>query len=312
MVLRSLWAALAVFPLFFDANAREVSIQLANFEHKIPPLPGSLEDDSALRPPSRQDSANGGVVPRLGDERGFFMSQTDGPFSRSSGSEWSTGSKGDASGAGSPMMQGLVTFAAGSANFEDCASGSAYPISAEGDFAALEHAYLAAGNEPGIPVLATFDGEVVENEADGDDAGATVLVERFVGVWPGMSCERAMGEVSLTDTYWKIVSLYDAPVTMQENGKEPHMILLGADARFTATLGCNQFMGDFSLQGRGIRFGRGASSTRMACRSQQAKWESLFRDMIAQAKTWEITDGILNLLDDQGNTIAAFQSVSLN
>jgi hypothetical protein len=34
--------------------------------------------------------------------------------------------------------------------------------------------------------------------------------------------------------------------------------------------------------------------------------------MIAQAKTWEITDGILNLLDDQGNRIAVFQSVSLN
>jgi heat shock protein HslJ len=309
MILRSVWAVLAVIPMLNDANARQMPLELADPAMTIAPHPGGLKDDSDLHAPPRQITANEGIGSRRAEERGILVSQTDGPFRRSSGGIWSTDDFSVAAGSGSPAMQGLVTFAAGGARFEDCESGEIHPIATEGDFAALEHAYLAAGNEPGVSVFATFDGEVVEDMEDADEA---VLVSRFVGVWPGVNCERALGEVSLTDTYWRFVSLYGNSVSMPENGKEPHMILLGADARFTATLGCNQFMGTFKLQGHGIRFGGGAASTKVACRPQQTRWEALFRDMISDVEGWKITEGELNLLDAHGKPIAELQSVSLN
>lgn len=311
MVLRSLWAVLAIFPLLSNVDAREISPHLEPRDGTIAPLPRALEDDSLSRPMSRQFLANGRVILGLGGERGIFVTQSDGPFQRSSGRE-ASGESAAPTGAGSPPMQGLVTFLAGGAEFEECISGMAYPILTDGDFAALEHAYLAAGIESGVSILASFDGEIVEVTFEDADAEEAVRVERFVGVWPEMSCERAMSEVSLTNTYWKIVSLFEQEVSIPADGKEPHMILLAEESRFTATAGCNQFMGSYSLSGTRIHFGPGAASTQMACQPELQKWESLFREMISEAEFWEITDGELGFLDSKGNEIAAFHSISLN
>ena len=88
----------------------------------------------------------------------------------------------------------MLTYAANEARFTECLTGRDYPLVEDGDYEALEHAYLAAGAEAGGPIMASFDGGIVQvPEADGDGHRAEVLVERFVGVWPGETCERALG-----------------------------------------------------------------------------------------------------------------------
>ena len=89
------------------------------------------------------------------------------------------------------QLRGMVTYLADAARFTECLTGRDYPIAMEGDYAALEHAYLAAGTEPGSPLMASFDGAILDlPAAEGEDTEPTVQVERFIGVWPGDSCER--------------------------------------------------------------------------------------------------------------------------
>ena len=42
-----------------------------------------------------------------------------------------------------------------------------------------------------------------------------MLVERFVGVWPGETCERAEATASLTNTYWKILRLGETELAVE-------------------------------------------------------------------------------------------------
>ena len=92
--------------------------------------------------------------------------------------------------------------------------------------------------------MASFDGAIVREPAGaGKEAEPHVLVERFVGIWPGESCERADDTATLTNTYWKILRLGDVDITPGEGRREPNLILREGDTRFTATVGCNQIAG---------------------------------------------------------------------
>jgi hypothetical protein len=98
--------------------------------------------------------------------------------------------------------------------------------------------------------MASFDGGIVQAPKE-DGSGETrpeVMVERFVGVWPGETCERALGEATLTNTYWKILRLGDTEVAAGEGRREPNLILREGEPRFTATVGCNQVSGGYTLE----------------------------------------------------------------
>ena len=83
-------------------------------------------------------------------------------------------------------LRGMLTYVEDSARFTECLTGRDYPLVKDGDYEALEHAYLAAGAEAGGPIMASFDGGIVqEPKEDGTGTVPKVLVERFVGVWPG-------------------------------------------------------------------------------------------------------------------------------
>ena len=46
-------------------------------------------------------------------------------------------------------LRGMLTYVADEARFTECLTGRDYPLVKDGDYAALEHAYLAAGAEAG-------------------------------------------------------------------------------------------------------------------------------------------------------------------
>ena len=256
----------------------------------------------------------------LRGETGIFVAQASGTAVDATPEAAMTG-QGEATDAAvpkperEPSMQGLVTYAADGASFQQCSSGMTYPISEEGDYAALEHAYLAAGREPGLSIFATFDGDLEQRpgtDGSGDEKDV-VVVNRFIGVWPDVSCDRATREVGLTNTYWKILKLGETEIQVPEGGKDPHLILLGDDEdRFTATVGCNQILGSYSVDGDAISFGKGAASTQMACLPPLDGWERLLADTILQARRWTISGDKMCLVDETGAVIAEFQAVSLN
>ncbi len=210
-------------------------------------------------------------------------------------------------------LRGMLTYVGDEARFTECLTGRDYPLVDDGDYAALEHAYLAAGAEVGGPIMASFDGAILREPpggGSGADAGPQVLVERFVGVWPGETCERTVDKATLTNTYWKILRLGDTEIAPGEGRREPNLILREGEPRFTATVGCNQISGGYTITGDKLAFGAGAM-TRMACPAPLDAWETQLAGVLHAAASWRIDGQTLELLDAGGAPLALFQAVYL-
>jgi heat shock protein HslJ len=137
-----------------------------------------------------------------------------------------------------------------------------------------------------------------------------VLVERFVGVWPGETCERAMGEARLTNTYWKVLRLGETEVEVAEGMREPNLILREGEPGFTATVGCNQLVGGYTLEDDRLSFGA-AASTLMACPPPLDAWERQLAGVLERTAGWRIDGQTLELLDAAANPLALLQAVYL-
>jgi heat shock protein HslJ len=205
----------------------------------------------------------------------------------------------------------MLSYDADRARFTECLMGRDYPLVKAGDYEALEHAYLAAGAEAGGPIMASFDGAILQpSAADGEDGEPAVLVERFVGVWPGETCERAEGSASLVNTYWKVLRLEDREVKAGEGRREPNLILREAGRRFSATVGCNQLTGSYEASGDSLTFGT-LAATMMACEPPLDAWEAELGDLLGRTASYRIDGQTLELLDAAGASLGLFQAVYL-
>jgi heat shock protein HslJ len=208
-------------------------------------------------------------------------------------------------------MRGMVTYVADEARFTECLTGRDYPLIKDRDYAALEHAYLAAGAEAGGPVMASFDGRIIRfPEGAPKDSGPQVRVDRFVGIWPGETCEGPADKASLTNTYWKILRLGDAEVEPAEGRREPNLMLREDDSQFTATVGCNQMSGGYTLEGDKLSFGP-AAATMTACPAPLADWERRLGEVLDETAAWRIDGQTMELLDAAGEQLALLQAVYL-
>jgi copper homeostasis protein (lipoprotein) len=209
-------------------------------------------------------------------------------------------------------LRGMLNYVGDEARFTECLTGRDYPlVRGEGDYEALAHAYLAAGAEAGGAIMASFDGGIVRTpDANGENVAPQVLVERFVGIWPGETCERPMGEASLTNTYWKILKLGHTALSAGEGQREPNLILREDDPHFTATVGCNQILGGYTLEADRLAFQPGPQ-TAMACPEPLEAWERQLVEVLAGSVAWRIDGQTLELLDAAGNPLALLQAVYL-
>jgi len=86
---------------------------------------------------------------------------------------------------------GEMRYMADAALFTDCRTGRTYPIAMEADYLKMERAYLKAVVEPGAPQYVTFEGFIVPKpKMEGEGLEPTVVVERFINVWPEEKCGR--------------------------------------------------------------------------------------------------------------------------
>jgi uncharacterized lipoprotein YbaY/heat shock protein HslJ len=209
-------------------------------------------------------------------------------------------------------LRGMLTYVDDEARFTECLTGRDYRLVKEGDYDALEHAYLAAGAEAEGPIMTSFEGGILD-ETDWSDEpdGPGVMVERFIGIWPGETCEGVVDTASLTNTYWKILRLGDTELAVQEGRREPNLVLREGDPRFTATVGCNQLIGSYALADDRLSFGPGAS-TRMACLPPLDAWEAKLAEVLTESAGWRIDGQTLELLDATDTPIALLQAVYLN
>ncbi len=204
-------------------------------------------------------------------------------------------------------MRGMYVYMADAALFTECETGKRYPVAFEGDSVSLERAYLEARQQPGEEVLVSVEGHFAERPAmEGNRTEESLVVDRFIGVWPGETCG-ARGSVSeLENNYWKLTRLGDQPVPTLDGKREPHLVLHSEEARVAGNGGCNQFSGGYEIDGDSITFGLMAS-TKMAC-PEVEDVDQAFLAALENATSFRMTAHHLELLDDEGSTIARFEA----
>ncbi|TVR98818.1 MAG: META domain-containing protein [Rhodospirillales bacterium] len=208
-------------------------------------------------------------------------------------------------------LRGMMIYFADAARLTECLTGRSFPIAMEADFVALQRAYLEQREAPGAELMVSLEGALrMRPKMEGDGEERAVIVERFINVWPGERCERSMTDASLTNTYWRLVRLADTAVETIQGRREPHMLLRAAEDRFVATVGCNQMIGGFTLDGETIEFGQ-AAMTMMACPPPLDTLERTLTEALERTATWRINGNALELRDTDGNETALFQAVYL-
>jgi copper homeostasis protein (lipoprotein) len=206
-------------------------------------------------------------------------------------------------------LHGMFTYMADAATFEECLTGRRYPVAMEGDYLALERAYTSLPDRtPGAPVMASFDGEITQRPPmEGAGTVPSVVVRRFVGLWPGQTCERAMSHASLAPQYWRIVSLEGTPVAVAANEREPRLILRGDQGGYLASAGGDDLEGEYVVAGNEIQF---QGLTAPVPGPQEAREQlATLRTVLMSARSWKIQGQVLELFDASGRPIAVLEAV---
>ncbi len=141
---------------------------------------------------------------------------------------------------------------------------------------------------------------------EGEGQQPTLVVERFIGVWPGESCGSRFSTEPLENTYWKLTRLGDAPVVLASTQREPHFILHQQSRRLSGSGGCNQLMGSYELNGDQLTFGQMAG-TMMVC-AEGMDTEKAFLEALKQVSRSKIVRQHLELFDSSGHLVARFEA----
>lgn len=90
------------------------------------------------------------------------------------------------------LLTGMFTYMADAAGITLCVDGQRLPVAMEGDYRALEKAYGEAAPQPGQPLLVNLEGLITLRPSmeESRPPQTTLVVERFIAVWPQGSCEK--------------------------------------------------------------------------------------------------------------------------
>jgi copper homeostasis protein (lipoprotein) len=208
-------------------------------------------------------------------------------------------------------LTGMFTYMADAATITLCADGGRLPVVMEADYKALEAAYLKERQQPGQALLVSLEGLIAPRpsmEANRPPR-LSLVVERFINIWPRETCGNPLADSPLRNTYWKLVRLNDTPVQVAERQREPHLIFAHDQLRLSGGGGCNRLTGNFELDGDKLRL-RGMAGTMMACPAGMEQ-EQRFLQSLEKVERYRISGSHLEMLDATGAVIARFEAVAL-
>jgi len=110
---------------------------------------------------------------------------------------------------------------------------------------------------------------------------------------------------SLENTYWKLTSLGDVPVTAVSQ-QEPLFVLNSETHRVSGSGGCNRLTGRYELKDDQLTFSQ-LLTTMMGC-VEGMDTEKAFLKALTEAKTWKMGGEELQLLNNAGNVMARFKA----
>ena len=203
------------------------------------------------------------------------------------------------------FLLGEMTYMADAAMFKECVTRRSYPIAQEGDYRALERAYLDDRDAPGTLLTVHVEGSLLMEGAD----RRSVVVHRFIQTLPDQSCERQRAKADLINTYWRLDEMHGERIKGLPDRREPHLVLQNESSpRFRATAGCNWMSGPYERQGNRLSFGP-AAGTRMACPAPLGRIEDTLAQTLGAVREYRIAGESLTLLDGEGEVIAILTAV---
>lgn len=110
---------------------------------------------------------------------------------------------------------------------------------------------------------------------------------------------------SLENTDWKLILLGDSAVNVAPK-KEPHFVLNSTTKKVSGFGGCNQLVGNYTLDGDHLSF-RQIAGTMMAC-LEGMEIEKALLQVLPQVNSWKIKGQRLDLFDTSGRRIAGFEA----
>ena len=100
------------------------------------------------------------------------------------------------------LLRGLYSYYADAGRLKECFTGRTFPVAMEQDNVALEDSYLKLQQEPGQWLLANVEGRVVRRpKMEGAGEHPVIVVERFITIRPGETCETSMSTKELESAH---------------------------------------------------------------------------------------------------------------
>jgi copper homeostasis protein (lipoprotein) len=202
-------------------------------------------------------------------------------------------------------LSGMYRYIADAGTFTECTTGWGLLVAEKRDSETLETAYARRRQQPGEELKARVDGRlVVRPHPDAGVEQRMLVVERFIDMTPGETCDAPFSALTLDNTYWRATQLEGQPVPPSQPGGQAYLIF-EAGGRVSGSDGCNRMAGAYDLSHDSISFGPMAA-TRMAC-SGTADIERAFGNAVANASFWRILGDRLELYDANGVRLARFE-----
>ena len=207
-------------------------------------------------------------------------------------------------------ISGLFIYMADAAVITLCADGSRLPVAMEGDFRALQAAYMNARPAPGKALLVSLDGRIAMRPSMEESLPPldTLVVEHFISVSSQANCARASAKRPLRGTYWKLVRLGGAPVEVSAGQAELQLVFATDAQQVSGSGGCNRVAGGFTLEGDRLHLGP-LAGTMMACTNGMEQ-EQRFLKSLNHVERYRINGQQLELLDGSGAVLARFEAVA--
>jgi copper homeostasis protein (lipoprotein) len=207
-------------------------------------------------------------------------------------------------------VSGPFVYIADAAVITLCADGSRLPVAMEGDFRALQAAYVKARPTLGEALLATVEGRIATRPSMEESLPPldTLVVERFISLSPHGNCGGAPGDRPLRGTYWKLIRLGEAPVELSAGQAEPQLVFASDALQVSGSGGCNRIAGGFTVEGDRVHLGT-LAGTRMACANGMEQ-EQRFLNSLSHVERFRISGRQLELLDESGAVLARFEAAA--
>ena len=204
-------------------------------------------------------------------------------------------------------VRGLFIYMADAAVITLCADGSRMPVAMEGDFPALQAAYMKE-RPLGKALLASVEGRIAIRPSMEESLPPldTLEVERFISLSAQGRCERAAGNHPLRGTYWNLVRLGETPVEVSAGQAEPHLVFASDALQVSGSGGCNRITGAFTLENDRLHLGP-LASTMMGCVDGMEQ-EQRFLKSLNHVERYRIRGQQLELLDGSGAVLARLEA----